>query len=114
MDIGKSERLYYSIKEVAHRFGITESTLRFWETEFPQLKPKTVSTTKMRQYTEADIEKISLIHNLEKVRGFRLAAARKMLSANRKGAEINAEVLGKLIAVREELQLLRRQLDYIV
>lgn len=36
----KDLKLYYSISEVAKKFGINESTLRFWEKEFPQLTPK--------------------------------------------------------------------------
>ncbi|MBR4561873.1 MAG: MerR family transcriptional regulator, partial [Bacteroidales bacterium] len=37
----KNLKLYYSIKEVAAMFDLNESTLRYWETEFPYLKPKT-------------------------------------------------------------------------
>ena len=37
----KNLKLYYSIKEVAAMIGVNESTLRYWETELPQLKPKT-------------------------------------------------------------------------
>lgn len=110
----KNVKLYYSIKEVAKQFGINESTLRYWETEFPQLKPKTVSPTKVRQYTDADIEEIRVIYNLVRVRGFKLSAARKMLGANRKGAEKSSEVLETLLSVRDQLQELRKQLDMIV
>ena len=34
-------KLYYSIKEVAQMIGVSESLLRYWETEFPHLRPKT-------------------------------------------------------------------------
>lgn len=110
----KNVKLYYSIKEVAKQFGINESTLRYWETEFPQLKPKTVTSTNVRQYTDADIEEIRVIYNLVRVRGFKLSAARKMLEANRKGAEKSSEVLETLLSVRDQLQELRKQLDMIV
>ena len=76
LNTNKNVKLYYSIKEVAAMFDIRESTLRFWETEFPHLKPKTVGQN-VRQYTEKDIEQIRVIHNLVKVRGFKLSAARK-------------------------------------
>ena len=110
----KNVKLYYSIKEVAKQFGINESTLRYWETEFPQLKPKTVTSTNVRQYTDSDIEEILVIYNLGRVRGFKLSAARKMLEANRKGAEKSSEVLETLLSVRGQLQELRKQLDTIV
>lgn len=111
LNLNKNLKLYYSIKEVAEMFDLNESTLRFWETEFPYLKPKTLSTNKVRQYTEKDIEQIRLIHNLVKVRGFKLAAAKKMINANRDGADRKAEVLSRLIGVRDDLQALKRELD---
>ena len=37
----KNLKLYYSIKEVAAMFDVSESLLRFWEKEIPTLKPKT-------------------------------------------------------------------------
>ena len=46
-----------------------------------------------------------------KVRGFKLAAAKKIINQNRDGADKTADVLERLIAVRDELQLLKRELD---
>ena len=109
----KPQKLYYSIKEVAKMFGLNESTLRYWETEFPFLKPKTSGPAKVRQYQDKDIEQIKLIHNLVKVRGFKLAAAKKIINNNRDGADKTADVLTRLISVRDELQALKRQLDYL-
>ena len=64
----KPRKLYYSIKEVAQMLDVNESLLRYWETEFPHLKPKTTGN-RVRQYTEKDIEQIKVIYNLVKVRG---------------------------------------------
>jgi DNA-binding transcriptional MerR regulator len=111
LNLNKNLKLYYSIKEVAEMFGLNESTLRFWESEFPYLKPKTAGPNKVRQYTEKDIEQVRLIHNLVKERGFRIAAAKKIINANRDGADRRAEVLTRLIAVREDLKALKRQID---
>ena len=107
------QKLYYSIKEVAEMFGLNESTLRYWETEFPFLKPKTTGPAKVRQYQEKDIEQLKLIHNLVKVRGFKLSAAKKIINNNRQGADKTADVLSRLIGVRDELQTLRRQMDFL-
>ena len=111
LNLNKNLKLYYSIKEVAEMFDLNESTLRFWETEFPYLKPKTSGPNKVRQYTQKDIEQIKLIHNLVKVRGFKLAAAKKIITANRDGADKKADVLSRLMAVRDDLQALKKQLD---
>ena len=72
----KNLKIYYSIKEVAQMLGVAESTLRFWESEFPQIKPKTARGTGIRQYTEKDIEQLKVIYNLVKVRGFKNALRR--------------------------------------
>lgn len=110
----KELKLYYSIKEVAQQLGVNESTLRYWEKEFPQLKPKTQALNKVRQYTAEDMELLKTIYNLVKVRGFKLAAARKMLNENRRGAARSSEVLETLISVRSQLQELKRQLGGMV
>ena len=106
----KNLKLYYSIKEVAEMFEVKESLLRYWETEFPHLRPKTTGN-KVRQYTDKDIEQIRLIYNLVKVRGFKIAAARKMLNENRDGTDQNARIIDSLITVRDELKALKAQLD---
>ena len=113
LNMNKNLKLYYSIGEVAKIFGINESTLRYWESEFPHLKPKTNSKN-VRQYTENDIEQIKVIYNLVKVRGFKLAAARKMLNENRKNVDKSADILEMMINLRDELKNLKKQLDSIV
>lgn len=108
-----SRKLYYSIKEVAQAIGVTESLLRYWETEFPHLRPKTTGN-RVRQYTEKDIEQIKVIYNLVKVRGFKIAAARKFLQANRDGADRSQQILETLMSVRDQLKDLKRKFDTLV
>ena len=113
LNLNKNLKLYHSIKEVAKMFDIPESTLRYWEQEFPYLKPKVSGPAKIRQYQEKDIEQIRLIHNLVKVRGFKIAAAKKIINSNRDGADRTAQVITLMISVRDQLQALRKQLDYL-
>lgn len=108
----KNLKLYYSIKEVSEMVGVSESNLRFWEKEIPLIKPKTTGNN-VRQYTEKDIENIRAVYNLVKVRGFKLAAAKKMLRENKDGVDKNARVMEGLIKVRDELKELKKQLDYL-
>ncbi len=114
LNLEKPKKLYYSIKEVAREIGVAESTLRYWETEFPQLKPKTVSANKVRQYTEKDIDELRVIYNLIKVRGFKISAARKYLQANRQQADRSSDVLATLTSVRDQLKEMKQHLDSIV
>lgn len=108
----KNLKLYYSIKEVAAMINVTESLLRFWEKEVPMIKPKTTGNN-VRQYTADDIENIKVLYNLVKVRGFKLAAAKKMLRDNKKGANDNSQIIERLISVRDELKDLKKHLDYL-
>ena len=94
-------------------FDVRESTLRYWETEFPLLKPKTVGQS-VRQYTEKDIEQVRIIYNLIKVRGFKIAAARKYLSKNRTGVDKSSDILDTLISVRDELKEIKKHIDSLV
>ena len=113
LNLRKNFKTYYSIREVAEMFELNESTLRYWEQEFTFLRPKTSGTAKIRQYQEKDIEQIRLIHNLVKVRGFKISAARDILQKNRKGAETTAKALTELIEMRAELEKLRDSLDML-
>ena len=113
LNLNKSLKTYYSIKEVAEMFDLNESTLRYWEQEFPFLRPKTSGTAKIRQYQEKDLEQIRLIYNLVKVRGFKLAAAREMLTKNRQGVETKADVLQTLLGIKEDLHVLKKHLDML-
>lgn len=109
----KNHKLYYSISEVAKIFGITDTTLRYWEKEFPTLRPK-IALNGSRQYRDQDIEEVRVIHNLIKVRGFKIAAAKKMLQANRSHSDQTAQIISTLTQCRDELMALKHQLDQLV
>ena len=108
----KKLKLYYSIKEVAEMLGVSESMLRFWEKEIPMIKPKTTGNN-IRQYTEQDIENIKVVYNLVQVRGFKLAAARKMLKEQKNAVSSDTKVLETLIKLRDQLQEMKKQFDYL-
>ena len=106
----KNLKIYYSIKEVAEMFGVKQSTLRYWEKEFTYLRPKTSGPALIRQYQEKEIEQIRRIHNLVKVRGFKISAARKILLKNPEGTDKKTEILWSLMEVKSELLSLKKQL----
>ena len=63
---------------------------------------------------EKDIEQIKVIRSLIKVRGLKIAAARKYLNENRKGADKSAQILETLISVRDQLMELKQKIDSLV
>lgn len=109
----KELKLFYSISEVAEMFDVTETLLRYWEKEFPSIAPRK-SGRNIRQYTKEDIEEIRLVHNLVKVRGMKLAAAREALKANKEGTLQITEVLERLQQIRAELVGIKKELDGLV
>ena len=109
----KDIKRFYSIKEVADMFGVTETLLRYWESCFPTIKPRK-SGRNVRQYTQDDIKEVRLVYNLVKVRGMKLAAARETINKTRESAEGTADMLEHLQHIREELLAIKRELDGIV
>ena len=57
--VRESRRLFYRIGEAAKLAGVEPFVLRYWETEFPQIKP-TKKTTGQRVYYEEDLPLLSL------------------------------------------------------
>ena len=110
----KELKLYYSISEVASMMNVTETLLRYWEKEFPNIKPNKRGRG-IRQYTKADIEQVKKVYHLVKERGMTLQGARDMLKRN-KGGEIdrNVEVIERLKDIRAELQDISRHLSTLV
>lgn len=110
IDFEKSKKLYYSIKEVASHFGVNESLLRFWETEFKEINPRKTEGGS-RQYTKEDIEKIEVIYSLVKDRGMTLEGARQTLKVKKDEETRRLELLHRLEDLKKELSLIKDALD---
>ncbi len=79
------DKLYFRIGEVAKLCRLPAYVLRFWETEFPQLKP-TKSSTGQRMYRQRDVGNVLRIKRLLYSEGFTIAGARQQLKTeDRKG-----------------------------
>lgn len=72
------DKLYYSIREVSDITGIEAYTLRYWEKEFPKLKPKK-SRTGQRNYIQKDIVIVEAIKTLLYEQKFTIKGAREKL-----------------------------------
>ena len=80
------EKRYYSISEVARLTGLEAYVLRYWEKEFPSLKPKK-NRGGNRMYTSKDIELGNRINHLRKTEKLTIAGARNKLTMRRAGEE---------------------------
>ncbi len=72
------DKLYFRIGEVARLCRLPAYVLRFWETEFPQLKPNK-SSTGQRMYRRREVENVLHIKHLLYDEGFTIAGARQQL-----------------------------------
>src|SRR3981081_159463 len=72
------DKLYFRIGEVAGLCRLPAYVLRFWETEFPQLKP-VKSSTGQRMYRKRDVESVVRIKKLLYEEGYTIAGARVQL-----------------------------------
>lgn len=110
IDFENSNRLYYSVKEVAQHFDVNESLLRFWETEFDIIRPrKTDGGT--RQYTRDDIDSIALVYHLVKEKGLTLEGARQTLKNKKGETERRVQVIQRLEQIKKELEDMEREFD---
>jgi DNA-binding transcriptional MerR regulator len=72
------DRLYFKIGDVARICGLETYVLRFWESQFPQLKPNK-SGTGQRLYRRRDVELVLDIKRLVHAEGYTLSGARQAL-----------------------------------
>ena len=103
------EKLYYSIGEVAQKFDVNVSLLRYWEKEFDILKPKK-NKKGNRLFTKKDVVNIEVIYHLVKERGFTLEGAKKKLSENKSDTIENIEIVNRLKKIKEFLLNLSSEL----
>ena len=78
------DRLYFKIGDVARILKIEPYVLRFWESQFPQLKPNK-SGTGQRLYRKRDVEIAVEIKRLVYGEGYTLSGARQALGQTRRG-----------------------------
>lgn len=104
------EKKYYRIGDVAEMLGLPQSTIRFWEKEFSELRPKRNDGGR-RLYTPNDIEQLKIVRFLIKDKGLTLDGAREHLRKNRHDLERKTAVIARLKSIRRELTSILDALD---
>jgi DNA-binding transcriptional MerR regulator len=75
------DRLYFKIGEVAELAGVPSYVLRFWESEFSSIHPKTTDSGQ-RLYRKSDVELILTIKHLLHEKRFTIEGAKQHLHQN--------------------------------
>ncbi|HJV96665.1 MAG TPA: MerR family transcriptional regulator [Albitalea sp.] len=108
------DKLYFRIGEVAKLCRLPAYVLRFWETEFAQLKP-VKSSTGQRMYRRKDVEAVLHIKTLLYDEGFTIAGARQQLRAESHDGRVKQPALfGQVGVGRGELRQVRAGLKEIL
>lgn len=109
------DKLYFKIGEVAKIADVPTHVLRYWESEFPVIKPKRTNSGQ-RLYKKQDIAHILKIKNLLHNKGYTISGAKKLLEKKSKTtlkeniknsftAQQNAsETLQKVQQIKKELE----------
>jgi len=103
------DKLYYSIAEVSEHLNVAQSLLRYWESEFKEIKPRR-NAKGTRFYTKEDIDILEVIHQLVKVKGFTLQGAQQELARSKKHIQKKLKAIRKLEEVKGFLLDLREKL----
>ena len=82
------DKKYYSISEVSELCSVKPHTLRFWESEFKDLKPITRKGNR-RYYQKKDIKLIKKIQDLLYKEGLTISGVRKKLSSSKEDYSLN-------------------------
>lgn len=80
------EKTYYSISEVSEMLKLRPHVLRYWETQFPMLRPKK-GRSGSRQYRSQEVELLERIRELLYEKGFTLKGAHRRLRLEQKKGE---------------------------
>lgn len=105
-------KMFYQIRKISEITGIKPHVLRYWETEFPQLRPEKASTGQ-RIYRERDLKLILRIKTLLYDEKFTIAGAKRRLAAEHRPDKLQMnlklglrenQLLNTILKVKRELQ----------
>ncbi|MBQ6765620.1 MAG: MerR family transcriptional regulator [Paludibacteraceae bacterium] len=109
----KEGKLYYTIGEVAEMLDISTSNIRYWESEFPHIKPK-INQSGKRAYTDKNIQAVRMIQYLLRDKRMTIEGAKLYLKDKRhiylEQAD-NINIVDELLKIKTELGEIRRELN---
>ncbi len=103
----EEDKLYYSISEVAEMTDVKPYVLRFWEKEFPQLRPKK-NRGGNRTYQRREIVLVNRIKTLLYEEGYTIEGARQKLSESAPEIRREDRIIELISHVKRDLMELER------
>jgi len=106
-----SEKLYFKIGEVAQKFGVNTSLIRYWEQEFRFIRPKKTEKG-TRLFTRKDMDRFEIIYHLVKEKGMTIQGAKEYLKKKKKEDKLSQlEVINTLKRTRSFLEDVKAALE---
>jgi DNA-binding transcriptional MerR regulator len=105
-----SNKICYTIGEVAELLGENTSLVRFWSDNFTDFIHPKRNNKGNRLFSPEDVEMFKKIHFLVKERNLTLEGARKLLGSNEEGADQRFEVIAKLKEIRSLLETVKNDI----
>ncbi|MGH9580846.1 MAG: MerR family transcriptional regulator [Terriglobales bacterium] len=112
-DVIIPDKLYFRIGEVARLCRLPAYVLRFWETEFAQLRPSK-SSTGQRMYRRREVEMALRIKELLYEEGFTIAGARQQLRSETKAAKLQPALPFDARQLPKDLRNLRQGMQEVL
>ena len=105
------DKIYFKIGDVANKFSVNTSLIRYWEQEFDLIKPKK-NDKGTRYYTKNDIDNFELIHYLIKEKGMTIKGVKDYIANKKDNKSMEKlEVIVTLKKTRELLSDIKEILD---
>ena len=102
-------KLYYTIGEVALMFDVSTSLVRYWEGEFPNLRPMK-NRKGDRRFTKEQILELDKIYQLVKVQGYTLEGAKNAILESKEQNKTKENLVKRLKKIKSGLQGLKDDL----
>ncbi|RLC27965.1 MAG: MerR family transcriptional regulator [Deltaproteobacteria bacterium] len=99
------DKLYFKIGEVCRITGVAAHVLRFWESQFPQLRPGRTDAGH-RLYTRSDVGQVLAIKHLLYNQKLTMKGAKKFLRSKTTSTKVSqflAEIADELSSIRDIL-----------
>ncbi len=97
------DKRYFAIGEVSELCNVKPHVLRYWEQEFPQLRPVKRRGNR-RYYQYQDVLMVRQIRHLLYNEGFTIGGARQKLRQQSRAAGKGDEPVNELTQIRTELE----------
>ncbi len=113
------KKLYYSIGEVSRLTGLKQHVLRYWETEFPELRPAK-NRAGNRIYRPKDLELVQFIKKLLYEEHYTIQGARAKIgnaefkekaAEEQRGRQENSEIQALIEELRSDLRELEKLIN---